>query len=55
MKRKSDLATKNCKTCGRPFTWRKKWKRVWDEVLYCSQKCRKTRHSRSSLGGGIKS
>jgi hypothetical protein len=22
--------------CNKPFTWRKKWEKVWDEVKYCS-------------------
>ena len=30
--KKGDLPQKTCVTCGRPFTWRKKWERVWDEV-----------------------
>jgi len=38
--RKQDLPTKICATCGRPFTWRKKWARNWDEVRYCSDRCR---------------
>ena len=38
--KKQDLPEKRCKTCGRPFTWRKKWERVWDEVKYCSDRCR---------------
>jgi hypothetical protein len=38
--KKSDLPEKTCQTCGRPFTWRKKWERVWDEVKYCSDRCR---------------
>ncbi|MBC7668855.1 MAG: DUF2256 domain-containing protein [Gemmatimonadaceae bacterium] len=38
--RKGDLPTKVCVTCKRPFTWRRKWERVWDEVKYCSDKCR---------------
>ncbi|MBU1368330.1 MAG: DUF2256 domain-containing protein [Bacteroidetes bacterium] len=25
--------------CGRPFNWRKKWEKVWDQVKYCSHKC----------------
>jgi hypothetical protein len=37
---KSDLPQKPCATCGRPFTWRKKWAKVWDEVRYCSDRCR---------------
>lgn len=32
--------TKICVTCGRPFEWRKKWEKVWDEVKYCSKACR---------------
>lgn len=43
MVRKGDLPTKICATCGKPFAWRKKWKRVWDEVRYCSDSCRAAR------------
>jgi hypothetical protein len=39
--KKGDLPSKVCKVCGRPFTWRKKWKAVWDQVQYCSDRCRK--------------
>jgi hypothetical protein len=38
---KSDFPTKNCPTCGLPFTWRKKWADCWDEVKYCSERCRR--------------
>jgi len=40
MRRKSDLPQKTCIVCARPFAWRKKWEKVWDEVKYCSDKCR---------------
>ena len=40
MRKKSDLPEKTCITCGRPFVWRKKWEKVWDEVKFCSDKCR---------------
>jgi len=40
MRRKADLPTKMCPVCKRPFAWRKKWERVWDEVIYCSDRCR---------------
>lgn len=40
MRKKGDLPTKVCATCGLPFTWRKKWEKVWDEVRYCSDRCR---------------
>ena len=43
MRRKADLPEKTCATCGRPFTWRKKWAKVWDEVRYCSDRCRNAR------------
>ncbi|MFD1436850.1 DUF2256 domain-containing protein [Acinetobacter terrae] len=25
----------------RPFSWRKKWQRCWDEVRYCSERCKR--------------
>ncbi|MEM9009806.1 MAG: DUF2256 domain-containing protein [Pseudomonadota bacterium] len=41
MRRKGDLPSKTCVVCGRPFTWRRKWAAVWDEVRYCSERCRR--------------
>ncbi|WP_072013771.1 DUF2256 domain-containing protein [Myxosarcina sp. GI1] len=38
---KSDLPSKVCPVCGKPFTWRKKWEKCWDEVKYCSERCRR--------------
>ena len=40
---KANLPEKRCATCGRPFAWRKKWARDWENVKYCSDKCRMTR------------
>jgi hypothetical protein len=40
MRSKSDLPTKDCVTCGRPFAWRKKWERDWENVKHCSDACR---------------
>lgn len=37
---KSNLPVKPCMVCGRNFAWRKKWEKMWDEVKYCSDKCR---------------
>ncbi len=34
------LPSKPCVTCGRVITWRRKWERCWDEVRYCSDRCR---------------
>ncbi|MEM1296263.1 MAG: DUF2256 domain-containing protein [Verrucomicrobiota bacterium] len=37
---KSDLPEKICLYCDRPFSWRKKWERCWEEVKFCSKRCR---------------
>ncbi|MEB3318016.1 MAG: DUF2256 domain-containing protein [Cyanobacteriota bacterium] len=37
----ADRPTKICACCGRPFQWRKKWKDVWEEVRWCSERCRR--------------
>ncbi|MFC7609928.1 DUF2256 domain-containing protein [Teichococcus aestuarii] len=34
---KPNLPQKPCAGCGRPFAWRRKWARVWDEVRFCSR------------------
>lgn len=44
---KSTLPEKPCQTCGRPFAWRKKWDKVWDEVKYCSDRCRAAKSMRT--------
>jgi hypothetical protein len=41
MRKKADLPSKPCAHCGRPFTWRKKWSRDWENVRYCSDACRR--------------
>ncbi|MCF1751183.1 DUF2256 domain-containing protein [Mariniradius sediminis] len=41
--KKQHLPTKTCVVCNRPFSWRKKWEKVWDEVKYCSDRCRRER------------
>ena len=38
--RKRDLPQKMCPVCQRPFSGRKKWESVWEEVVYCSRACR---------------
>ncbi|MGB1708426.1 MAG: DUF2256 domain-containing protein [Rubripirellula sp.] len=40
-KKKNALPSKKCRVCGRPFSWRRKWQRCWDEVKYCSERCRR--------------
>ncbi|MFK2820965.1 DUF2256 domain-containing protein [Flavobacteriaceae sp. LMIT009] len=29
-----------CPICMRPFYWRKKWRANWNNVIYCSKKCK---------------
>ncbi|WP_308417117.1 DUF2256 domain-containing protein [Chitinilyticum litopenaei] len=38
---KSDLPSKLCPVCQRPFSWRRKWAKDWDAVRYCSERCRR--------------
>ncbi len=47
---KSDLPSKLCARCGRPFTWRKKWARDWAQVRYCSDACRNAPASKDQPG-----
>ncbi|MGA1476328.1 MAG: DUF2256 domain-containing protein [Prochlorothrix sp.] len=42
-RRKFDRPEKVCPVCQRPFQWRKKWKDCWDDVKYCSDRCRRRR------------
>jgi len=41
--KKQDLPEKQCIVCGRNFSWRKKWEKVWKEVKFCSEKCRRNK------------
>jgi len=45
---KAHLPQKICVVCLRPFAWRKKWAKDWDEVKYCSEACRKKRNKEQS-------
>ncbi|MDF1763048.1 MAG: DUF2256 domain-containing protein [Oleibacter sp.] len=39
--KKTDLPEKICAQCRRPFSWRKKWERCWQEVRFCSDRCKR--------------
>ncbi|WP_372844700.1 DUF2256 domain-containing protein [Psychrobacter sp.] len=28
-----------------PFSWRKKWEKDWEQVVYCSERCRRGKGS----------
>ena len=51
--KKSELPSKVCLTCLRPFYWRKKWQKDWQNVKYCSKRCAGERN-RSLTGRGNK-
>ncbi|MEJ6680620.1 MAG: DUF2256 domain-containing protein [Flavobacteriales bacterium] len=46
--KKQHLPQKNCATCGLSFTWRKKWAKVWENVKYCSERCRRNKNGLAS-------
>ena len=49
--KKENLPSKMCVTCNRPFTWRKKWERCWDEVSTCSKGCNAKRRALAKANG----
>ena len=42
----SSLKPKPCQTCGRVITPRSKWAANWEEIKFCSDRCRSTRPGR---------
>ncbi|NRD71027.1 DUF2256 domain-containing protein [Psychrobacter okhotskensis] len=44
---KSRAIKKVCPVCQRPFTWRKKWEKDWEQVFYCSERCRRGKENKS--------
>ncbi|WP_345785641.1 DUF2256 domain-containing protein [Pelagicoccus sp. SDUM812003] len=41
--KKSLLPSKRCPVCEREFVWRRKWAEAWEQVKYCSDRCRRRR------------
>ena len=37
--KKNQLPFKICVVCQRKFYWRKKWRKDWENVKFCSKKC----------------
>ncbi|MCC4252530.1 DUF2256 domain-containing protein [Sphingobium naphthae] len=50
---KLKLPSKICLGCGRSFFWRKKWERDWEQVRYCSERCRRQGGSAKPGGGRL--
>ncbi|WP_439696226.1 DUF2256 domain-containing protein [Mucilaginibacter sp. AW1-7] len=38
-----NLPHKTCSVCKKPFSWRKKWEKCWEDVKYCSERCRRNK------------
>ncbi|MBL6865632.1 MAG: DUF2256 domain-containing protein [Flavobacteriales bacterium] len=49
MRRELFPPDRTCAVCEKPFSWRKKWESCWDEVRYCSKRCRSQRSSKIPL------
>ncbi|MGL4232436.1 MAG: DUF2256 domain-containing protein [Casimicrobium sp.] len=45
---KSTLPQKVCIACGKTMVWRKSWAKNWEQVKYCSERCRKSKPGKAS-------
>ena len=45
--KKLKLEKKICPVCDKSFTWRKKWKNNWSSVIYCSERCKRSKNLKS--------
>nr|WP_269606907.1 DUF2256 domain-containing protein [Prochlorococcus marinus] len=41
--------TKNCPICLKNFQWRKKWSKDWENVIYCSERCRRGKNQTNNI------
>ena len=44
--KKEHLPQKICPVCQKPFSWRKKWAKNWEEVKYYSKRCSANRNNK---------
>lgn len=42
-KDKNGFPPRTCERCGLPFEWRKKWAKDWENVKYCSERCKRAK------------
>lgn len=40
-RKKNGLSPRICVSCGLAFEWRRKWAKDWENVKYCSERCRR--------------
>ena len=41
--RGAEVPSRYCAVCGRRVEWRRKWADCWEQVKYCSERCRRRR------------
>jgi hypothetical protein len=41
--KKENLPKIICLTCQKPFAWLKKWEKNWENVKYCSERCKRNK------------
>ncbi|WP_395085866.1 DUF2256 domain-containing protein [Gracilimonas sp.] len=41
--KKSESLQKVCPVCDKPFSWRKKWAKDWNQAKYCSERYRRNK------------
>jgi hypothetical protein len=41
--KKQNLPENICQKCNLPFTWKKKWEKEWENVKFCSERCKKSK------------
>ncbi|HOY21591.1 MAG TPA: DUF2256 domain-containing protein [Cellvibrio sp.] len=46
---KLNLPQKTCVICMKSFSWRKKWEKNWQHVIYCSERCSRSRAKQGTL------
>jgi len=44
LNKKLKLKSKECPVCKKSFTWRKRWEKNWESVVYCSERCRRSKN-----------
>ncbi|MBT4678640.1 MAG: DUF2256 domain-containing protein [Flavobacteriaceae bacterium] len=47
--KKQHLPEKICVVCEKPYSWRKKWEKNWEQVKYCSERCRRSPQKKNTI------
>ena len=47
--KKQHLPEKICVVCEKPYSWRKKWEKNWEQVKYFSERCRRSPQKKNTI------